>query len=247
MTLLDLLPLLFLVAAALYSSVGHAGASAYLAAMALAGLAPESMKPTALVINVCVAAITTIQFARIGAVPWRQLAPFLVGSVPATFLAAKLPVPPSLFKGVVGVMLLASALRLLASIAPAKKSALAPERAPRAVWATSSGGAVGVLAGITGTGGGIFLTPLLLLARWADPKPAAGMSAAFILFNSTFGILGKPESLAHLAPNFPLLLGGALVGGVVGSTLGARVFGNAALRGALALVLVIAAAKLFIS
>jgi uncharacterized membrane protein YfcA len=240
-----LVPLWFFLAATLYSSVGHAGASAYLATMALMGFAPETMKPTALVLNMFVATITTLQFARVGAVSWRRLLPFVVGSIPAAYMAARLPVPPHLFKVLVGLVLCASAARLLWSARQTEDAAI-DAKPPRAPIAIAVGGAIGALGGGTGTGGGIFLTPLLLFMRWSAGRTAAGISAAFILVNSLAGLLGNTASIAALPARMPLFVVAVVGGGLVGSTVGTQVFGHRALRLALALVLVIAASKLFI-
>jgi uncharacterized protein len=242
---IDLLPVLCFFAALLYSSVGHAGASAYLASMALVGVAPETMKPTALVLNLFVASITTIQFARIGAVRWRTLLPLAAGSVPAAFLAAKLPVAPTAFQVLVALALLGAALRLLWQ---ARLAARAEQnKPPHDATALLAGATIGAFAGVTGTGGGIFLTPLMLFLRWADARNASGVSAAFILLNSVAGIAGHTASLAHLPERMPLLIAAVVVGGAAGSTLGTRVFGHRALRLALAAVLFAAAAKLMIT
>lgn len=237
-----LLPLAFFMAAALYASVGHAGASAYLATMALLGAAPDTMKPTALVLNVCVATIATVQFGRARAVPWTLVAPFIAGATPAAFLAARLPVPPALFKLLVGLALVGAALRL-AWHARAMSHA-APTRSPHVVVAVGSGALIGAFAGLTGTGGGIFLTPLVLFMRWADPRRAAGLSAAFILMNSCAGLLANPKGLGHLPPQMPYLVLAVVLGGALGSTLGVRVMSARALRLALACVLLVAAAKM---
>jgi hypothetical protein len=236
-----LLAALFLVAALLYGSVGHAGASAYLASMALVGVAPEVMKPTALVLNILVAGIVTIRFARAGYVRPLALFPFLAGSVPAAFIGGGLALPATLYRPLVGAVLLVAAARFgwTASNAGA-------DFPPRAPWqgAVTSGAGIGLLAGLTGTGGGIFLTPLLLAAGWAGTRFAAGTSAAFILANSISGLAGNLASVGSLPPAIPLWLGAAAVGGAIGSQLGSRRMPAPWIRRALAAVLLVAGLKL---
>jgi uncharacterized membrane protein YfcA len=236
-----LLAALFLVAALLYGSVGHAGASAYLASMALVGVAPEVMKPTALVLNILVASIVTIRFARAGYVRPLALLPFLAGSVPAAFIGGGLTLPTTLYRPLVGAVLLVAAARFgwTASNAGA-------DFPPRAPWpgAVASGAGIGLLAGVTGTGGGIFLTPLLLAAGWAGTRFAAGTSAAFILANSISGLAGNLASVGSLPPAIPLWFGAAAVGGAIGSQLGSRRMPAPWIRRALAGVLLVAGLKL---
>lgn len=236
-----LLAAVFFAAALLYGSVGHAGASAYLASMALVGVAPEVMKPTALVLNILVALIVTFRFARAGYVRPLAILPFLAGSVPAAFIGGGLTLPATLYRPLVGGVLLVAAARFgwTASSAGA-------DFPPRAPWAgaVASGAGIGLLAGLTGTGGGIFLTPLLLAAGWAGTRFAAGTSAAFILANSISGLAGNFASVGHLPAAIPLWLGAVAVGGAVGSQLGSRRMPAPWIRRALALVLLVAGLKL---
>jgi uncharacterized membrane protein YfcA len=234
---------LFLVAAILYGSVGHAGASAYLASMALAGVAPEVMKPTALVLNILVAGIVTLRFARAGYVRPLSILPFLVGSIPAAFIGGGLTLPAGLYRPLVGAVLLAAAARFGWTASRA-----GPDFPPRAPWpgAVASGAGIGLLAGLTGTGGGIFLTPLLLAAGWAGTRFAAGTSAAFILANSISGLAGNLTSIGSLPPAMPLWLGAVAVGGAVGSQLGSRRMPAPGIRRSLAAVLLVAGLKLIL-
>src|SRR5687768_7198078 len=149
------LPVLFFIVAVLYSSVGHAGASSYLAIMALASISPTLMKPTALLLNVLVAAIATIKFYKAGCFNWRILLPFAIGSVPMAFLGGAWKLPGTIYKPMVGVVLLFAAVRLIWTASRIADTAVRP---PFAV-AVASGGGIGLLAGLTGTGGGIFLSP----------------------------------------------------------------------------------------
>jgi uncharacterized membrane protein YfcA len=223
----------------LYSSVGHAGASGYIAVMSLFGLAPIVIKPTALVLNICVAAIAAFQFWRAGHFSWRLFWPFALLSVPCAFVGGWLNLPAHLFKILVGLVLLFSAARF--SLQP---SADAVRSTPSRSAALTSGAALGFLAGLTGTGGGIFLTPLLLLMRWAKTKTAAAVSAMFILVNSIAGLAGNIGSTKQF-PFFGLyLVIAALVAGTAGAYLGSGAFSHTTIRRLLAAVLLIAGLKL---
>ena len=238
---------LILAAAILYSSVGHAGASGYLAAMALIGLAPEVMKPTALVLNILVATIGTIRFARAGCFDWRLFWPFALAAIPMAFVGGATTLPGHIYKQIVGAALLVAAINLLLKRdkrASADGVAAAPVRYPPIWLSLIVGGALGLLAGLTGTGGGIFLSPLLVLSGWADPRRTAGVSVVFILTNSISGLGGQLASLPNLPYELWLWAPAAIIGGLIGSGLGARRLGNPAIRRLLAVVLMIAAAKM---
>ncbi|HET7645695.1 MAG TPA: sulfite exporter TauE/SafE family protein [Candidatus Limnocylindria bacterium] len=236
-----LLALLFFAAAALYASVGHAGASAYLAAMALVGVVPAIMRPTALVLNLFVASIVVVRFARAGHLPWRQLVPLAIGSIPMAFVGGSIDLPGEIYRPLVAVVLLAGAWRL----ATARTTDAEPERAAIPPLAgVASGAGIGLLAGLSGTGGGIFLTPLLVLTGWAGVRDAAGLSGAFILVNSVSGIAGLLTIGFVLPSALPLWISAVVAGGLLGSWLGAQRFTILGLRRVLAFVLVLAAAKL---
>jgi len=243
----ELAALVFL-AAALYSSVGHAGASGYLAAMAIVGLAPETMRPTALALNILVATIATARYARAGQFDWRTLWPFALASVPAAFLGGVLHLPTTLYRPLVGVILLLAALELMRS---ARRSVAREEDAPQSdvpvVPALLLGAGIGLLSGLTGTGGGIFLSPVLLFLGWAQTRKTAGVSAAFILLNSVAALAGTTFALSALPPAIPLWLLAATVGALLGTQLGTRLLPIPALRYALSIVLVIAGAKLVLA
>ena len=241
--LFTLLPLGFFLVALLYSSVGHAGATGYLALMALAGVTPEVMRPTALILNLAVASITVIRFSRAELLPWRLLAPLLIGSVPAAFLTGSLSIPDAIYRPLLAVVLIAAAIRLAARA----ERDLASERAvgaPSTPVSALVGGGIGLLAGATGTGGGVFLTPLVIARRWTNARTAAGLSAGFILANSLAGLAAKPNSLVLLPASLPLALLCAAAGALIGSELGARRIGLVGLRRLLALVMLIAALRL---
>lgn len=241
----EFLPLAFFAVALLYSSVGHAGATGYLALMALAGLAPEVMRPTALVLNLAVATIAVVRFARAEQLPWRTLPYFVIGSIPAAYLAGSLEIPDTIYRPLLATVLIAAALRLAARA----QRDVSSERAalpPRGLVAALVGGFIGLLAGATGTGGGVFLTPLVIARRWASTRAAAGLSAGFILANSIAGLAARPASLDLLPATLPLALAAAAVGGLIGSELGARRVSLITLRRILAAVMVIAATRLVV-
>jgi uncharacterized protein len=246
------LPVLFFVAAVLYSSVGHAGASGYLAAMAFSGLAPAVMKPTALVLNLLVASIATLRFYRAGHFSWALLWPFALGSIPLAFVGGALHPPGSFYKPAVGVILLFAATRLLWSVRKPEGAAntpAAPDK-PRPLSvpvAVLLGGLIGLLSGLTGTGGGIFLSPLLLFLGWAETRRTAGVSAAFILVNSAAGLAGNLASVRALPGELPLWAGAVVLGGLLGAELGSRRLPTRALRAALSLVLIVAGFKLILT
>lgn len=231
---------LIALAALAYSTVGHAGASGYLAVMALLGTPAATMRPTALLLNLVVATIGTIQFARAGHFRWSLFWPFAITSVPAAFLGGRLTLPESAYGVIVGSVLLLSALRLVTMRAAAE----ATPRAPRLGVALFTGAVLGLLSGLTGVGGGIFLSPLLLLCGWADMRTTAATSVAFILVNSTAGLLGQLPIGNVLPAALPLWVAAVVVGGSVGATLGSRRLPTRALRIVLAAVLVVAGAKM---
>ncbi len=236
-----LLAALFFAAALLYSSVGHAGASAYLAAMALVGVLPETMRPTALVLNLFVATIVVVRFHRAGHLPWRHLLPLAIGSVPMAFIGGSIQLPGEIYRPLVAVVLLAGAVRLGTS--RVSDDDPAPPGVPMAAG-VASGAGIGLLAGLSGTGGGIFLTPLLVLTRWTGTRAAAGLSGAFILVNSVAGIAGLLRGGMAVPPEIPAWIAAVVSGGLIGSRLGSARFTILNLRRALAFVLVLAAAKL---
>jgi uncharacterized protein len=231
-----------LVVAFLYSSVGHAGASGYIAVMTLAGLAPETVKPAALTLNVLVSCLATWQFQRAGHFRWGLFWPFALLAVPCAFAGGYLSLPSAAFRLLVGLVLLASAARLLMRPAPDGDT-----RAPSRPLAMGAGAGLGLLAGLTGTGGGIFLTPLLLLMRWARTKEAAAVSAAFILANSVAGLLGHVAARQALPGVAVPLAAAALAGGAAGSYLGSRRFEPLVIKRLLAAVLLIAGLKLVLA
>jgi uncharacterized protein len=233
------LALAILLVAFLYSSAGQAGASGFLAVMAFFGVAPDAMKPLALALNVLVAALGTWQFHRAGHFSGRLFWPLAALSVPAAFLGGYLHLPSRAFELLVGALLLASAAMLVAA-----RSTDPEPREPSRPMALGLGAGVGFLSGLTGTGGGVILTPALLLMRWSRTKTAAAISAAFILLNSAAALLGYLASTGTL-PSAVVPLGiAAGAGGVLGSYLGGRRLEPATVKRLLGGVLVLAGLKL---
>jgi uncharacterized membrane protein YfcA len=227
------------VVALLYSSVGHAGASGYIAVMTLCGLGVEVIRPTALTLNILVAAIGFVQWWRAGYFAWSLFWPFALLSVPAAFFGGWLSVPADYLKILIGLVLWFSAWRLLY-----RKEDPPDIARPARPTAVVSGAGIGFLSGLTGTGGGIFLTPLMLFCRWAKVKEVAAVSSLFILVNSSSGLAGYVHSGREL-PDFawPLAVVVA-IGGFIGSRLGSRHLPVRGIAVLLAVVLVIAGTKL---
>ena len=236
-----LLPALLFGSAALYTSVGHAGASAYLASMALVGLAPETMRPTALVLNICVASFSAIRFWRAGLVDARLAAWLLAGAAPLAFLGGAIKLPGEIYRPLVGVLLIVAAIRLLLPLEVATNRDPKP---PPPALAALTGAAIGLLSGLTGTGGGIFLSPILIFCGWAATRNASGIAITFILCNSVFGLLGNLALVQRLPSALPIYLAAAMAGALVGTALGVKRLPSGMILKALAAVLVIAGLKL---
>ncbi len=229
------------IAALLYSSVGHGGASGYLAAMALFGVNPAVMKPTALVLNIIVAAIATTKFYRAGCFDRSLFWQFALGSIPCAFIGGSIVLPTQIYKPILGIVLLYAAGRL--GFQQGSSQPQQPHSLP--IWlAIGLGMAIGLLSGLTGVGGGIFLSPLLLLMGWATMKQAAGVSAAFILVNSISGLLGYLTKFSTLPSSLWIWAICAAVGGWIGSEYGSKRIGSYKLQVLLAVVLAIAGIKL---
>jgi len=232
-----------LIAAFAYASVGHGGASAYIAAMALAGIAPAEMRPIALSLNLLVSGIGTYKFWRAGYFRWRLFWPFAVVSIPLAFVGGAITLPGHAYKILVGIVLIYAAWQLWRS-AKAGEEMRAVREPP--VWlAMLVGAGLGFLAGLTGVGGGIFLSPLLLIAGWAGTKQTSATSAPFILVNSIAGLAaGFTMKSATLPPQIWVLCVAVLVGGWLGAEYGSRRFTNPFIRRLLAVVLAVAGAKM---
>jgi uncharacterized membrane protein YfcA len=224
----------------LYSCVGQAGASGYIAAMALFGFAPATIKPTALILNVLVSVVVSVRFYRAGHFSWHLLLPFAVSSMPAALLGGYITLSPLVFNRLLGALLLVAAVPFFSRRDSAEHT-VSPPRLPVALLA---GACVGFLSGLTGVGGGVLITPLLLYGRWAAPKPAAAISAVFILINSVAALLGHLGADQSLPAGLPLFALAAVFGGAVGSQLGSAHLSAAAIYRILAAILFIAGLKL---
>jgi uncharacterized protein len=234
-----LIILAIFIVAVLYSSVGHGGASGYLAVMAFFAVAPEVTRPTALVLNIFVASIGAFLFYRSGYFSWRLFLPFAVASIPMAFVGGMIVLPTAVYKIVLGFVLIIAAVRLAWRF-----TVNADFKAPPVWLSLIIGGIIGLLSGLVGVGGGIFLTPIVLLMNWSETKQAAGVSAMFILVNSISGLAGNYAQVAMLSANVIPWIVAAVIGGAMGSTLGAKRFNSLMLRRVLAIVLLFAGVKL---
>ncbi|MGB2833106.1 MAG: sulfite exporter TauE/SafE family protein [Methylotenera sp.] len=243
METLLLIPLIFL-AALLFSSVGHGGASGYLAAMALVGVAPAEMRPAALVLNIFVASIAVVKFYRAGAFSWPLLLPLGIASIPAAFIGGSLSLPSHIYKPVMGFVLLLAAWHVFRHARRPDNELLNQVSSPVLLGV---GAGLGLLSGLTGIGGGIFLSPLLLFFRWGKTKVISGVAAAFILVNSIAGLVGVLLKAPTLPSALPYWVLAAVVGGLIGAEYGSRKLANPSIRMLLALVLLLAGSKMILS
>lgn len=228
--------------AILYSSVGHAGASGYIAVLSLFGVAPTAIRPIALILNIAVAAIASWHFYKAGyfsfALYWR----FALFAIPLSLVGGYISLPVFYLKVAIGVILVFSALRFF--FEPKEYPSVRPPATPVTL---TVGSGLGLLSGLTGTGGGIFLTPLMIFCRWAFAKNAAGISAVFILTNSIAGLAGNFGKSAMVPSGVWYYLPAVFFGGFVGSRLGARRLNQETVKRMLAVVLLIAGAKLILT
>jgi len=243
-TTIAVLTLLIFAAAALYSSVGHAGASGYLAAMALFGLMPAVMRPTALLLNILVATVATFKFYRAGHFVWRLFWPFALASAPFAYLGGKTKLPDVYYKYLVGAVLLYSAYRFLRNPDIGDEAThITPAIWPMIVF----GALLGLLSGLTGVGGGIFLSPMMLFMGWAATRQVSATAAAFILVNSISGFVGLMSHSPNIPTEIPFFAIAALIGGLLGAEYGSRRIAGANLKRLLAAVLIVAGIKMILS
>lgn len=232
--------LLLLLVALLYASVGHGGASGYLALMALFSVAPDLMKPTALLLNLFVSLVAFIQFYKNGYFRKKLFLPFAIGSVPLSFVGGLIEVDDSLYKQILGFLLLIPVARFV--FLHQKEST---DLRTSNIWlALLIGAVIGFLSGLIGIGGGILLSPILLLMRWADQKQTAAVSALFIFVNSLAGLGGQVITGVEFSSDMFLYVSVAFIGGLAGAYIGARHFHQSRIKNVLALVLLVAAVKL---
>jgi uncharacterized membrane protein YfcA len=225
----------------LYSSVGHGGASGYLALMALFGIDAAMMKPSALILNLFVSSIAFLSYYKAGHFRLRLLLPFAITSIPMAFLGASLPIPPEVYKKILGAALLIAALRIV--VRPRDELERKKVSVPIAL---ASGALIGFFSGMIGIGGGIILSPLLLLTRWGGMKETAAASAAFIFLNSLAGLSGHIVAGMEVSPKIALWIVAVVIGGLVGSWTGGFRLSARQLRYLITAVLLIASMKLFI-
>ena len=231
---------LLFVIAFLYASVGHGGASGYLALMAIFSIAPAVMKPTALLLNLFVSAVSFIQFYRGGHFKWKIFLPLALASVPMAFLGGLITIDATIYKNMLGFLLIIPIIRFLffanIKVEEIKKSNIA--------LSVLIGAVIGFLSGLIGIGGGIILSPVLLLLKWTDQKQTAAISAAFIFVNSLSGLAGQLTKGIHFSPDMIAYVAIAFVAGLCGAYFGSLRFKQTILKNILALVLMLAAYKL---
>lgn len=231
---------LLFVVALLYASVGHGGASGYLALMALIAVSPAVMKPTALLLNLFVSSTSFLQFYRGNYFRWKTFWPFALASIPTSLIGGLMTIETSVYKKILGLLLLVPVIRFL-FIHDSKPGNLKPSNVPLSL---GIGGFIGLLSGMIGIGGGIILSPVLLLLRWADQKQTAAVSASFIFVNSVAGLSGQLIKGFEVTPHMLGYVGVAFAGGICGAYLGAMKFPQNVLKNVLACVLALAAFKL---
>ncbi len=232
-----------LLVAILYSSVGHGGASGYLAILALFSVSPVAFRPTALVLNILVSAVAAFHFSRAGHFSWRLFWPFAATSIPFSFIGGTLTLPAHAYNPLLGIILLASAYRLYSR----KRCDLAKSVPFPLPVALAIGASLGFLSGLVGVGGGIFLSPLLLLLKRGNAKEVSAVAAFFILVNSVSGLLGHFGSIQAIPAFVPILAATALCGGIIGSFLGSRRLPEPSIIKTLSVVLVVAGVKLLMA
>jgi uncharacterized protein len=243
-TILLWVALLMALAAAIYSTVGHGGASAYLAIMALFAVEPAIMRPTALALNLVVAGFAVFRFGLGGQVNWRLAAVFAASAAPTAFAGGMIEIPPAYYRPLVGAVLCLAALRLLLRPVPLAEREVSP---PSTAIAVPAGACLGLLAGLTGTGGGIFLSPLIIFFGWEKPRRTSGVAAVFILVNSVAGLAGNVTAVRSLPPELPWFIGAVAAGALLGTWLGVDRLPRRRLLQCLGIVLLIAGSKLLLS
>jgi len=224
-----------------YSSVGHGGASGYVALMALFNFAPESIRYYALVLNLVVSAVAFISYFRAGFFKFRQVLPFLITSIPAAYVGAQFSINPTIYKIILGIMLIFAVVRMLMI----RNNENDITHHPPFVLALGIGLVLGLVSGIIGIGGGILLSPVLILSKYAKIKEASAASALFIFLNSASGLAGLLTTQINFQPHVIYWISGVMVAGLMGSAMGSRTFSELNLKRVLSLVLIAASIKLF--
>ncbi len=231
--------LLFFAGAVLYTSVGHAGASAYIAIMTLFNLSTLVIKPTALTLNIAVSAFASWRYISRGLFNKKLFIYLTVGAVPAAFIGGHINLSDQIYKPILGALLVASGVRFIAQATHTDR----PPQETIPLLAVVIGTCIGLLSGITGTGGGIFLSPLIIWLGWTTVKEASGTVAAFILCNSLAGLLGNFASTSKLPETIPLFLIAVILGALIGTQLGTTKFSHSGIKRSLGCVLIVAGFK----
>jgi uncharacterized protein len=240
------LPIIFAVVATLYASVGQAGGTGYVAVMGLVGFAPNTIKPTALALNILVAAIGCARFYRVGLLTWRSCYPFAILGAPFSLLGGALNLPAAIYQPTVGTLLLLAGIQTLRSAKHADSlDDQAPEEPPFA-QSLLAGGGLGLISGVTGVGGGIFLAPLVLAFGWVGTRQASAVSAAFNLLNSAAAFAGVWATMPALPDSLPSWLAAVGLGAAIGSWLGAYHLPPTILRFVLAALLLVSGARMIV-
>lgn len=231
----------FFLVALLYSSVGHAGATGYLAVMAIAGIQPALMKPTALVLNIIVASIASYKYFKKETVSLKILAPLIIVSVPCAYLGGRINLSPEYYKPLVGCFLIYAALRAFFT---ARAESVYAVKTPQWIPLCIVGSVLGFLSGLTGVGGGVFLSPLMLMLRWAPIRIISGTAAGFILVNSTAGFAGLLSTSPQTMDGMAWLVLPVILGGMIGAEYGSHRYSASTIQKLLAATLLIAGVKL---
>lgn len=242
-----ILAVLFLIVAILYASVGQAGATGYLAAMGIVSMSPPAMKTTALSLNLVVASIGTLQFWRLGELSLRTFYPFAVLGFPFSLIGGAIQLPSSTYYTAVGGILLISAVQMVRTASRSAKVSTVQASVPPFLPALATGAIIGFVSGTTGTGGGIFLAPIILMMNWLSLRKMAAVTAAYNLLNSAAALIGAYSILGTLPPSLPLWLLAVAIGGTIGAVAGSRYLPERALRYLLAVLLFVAGTKLILT
>jgi len=230
------------IVALFYASIGHGGASGYLAVMSLFAVEIQLMRPSALILNLFVSGIAFYHYNKNGFFKWRLFYPFAIASIPASFVGGLIAVDPGIYKIILGISLVVAVIRMLFFDNFQKE----PRKQLSIFWGILIGTVLGLISGIIGIGGGIFLSPIILLMGWADMKETAAVSALFIFVNSTSGMLGMWSSGMKFSPQIYVWVIAAVIGGMIGSYLGSTKISIRSLKYVLSLVLLFASFKLIV-
>lgn len=234
----------FLIIALVYAAVGQAGASGYIAVMGLAGFTPLSMKTTALALNLLVASIGTMMFLRAGRLSMRNVWPFAILGFPFSLLGGAVQLPEKIYFPIVGVVLILSGFQMARAAIRSTASTADPAAPPPFVAALITGAVIGFVSGTTGTGGGVFLAPIIFAMNWGTARQTAATTAVYNLMNSAAALIGAYAAWDQIPSALPIWLVAVAVGGVAGAYAGTRYLSDRWLRGILALLLLASGLKL---